>query len=249
MSNATDKPPNEIILDTFRGIPPASQGPLWEGLWEQHVTPWDRGGPSMALHDTLAERTDLKPPSPSSTTTKRGRRKALVPGCGRGHDAILLASFGYDVVGLDLSHTAVEEAVENEKTAWANEVYVREGVERGVVKFVVGDFFGDGWRGEDEKFDLIFDYTVGFSLFPCPFSFSFLFKGIVFWSNKARRSIWNSCDNLSGGKSRRKKTPNKCQSSPARSPFHFDRSGPRGLLSSFRPRDGWLSSSSPMGSP
>ena len=41
------------------------------------------------------------------------RRTALVPGCGRGHDALLLAAWGYDVVGLDYSAEAVRRAAEN----------------------------------------------------------------------------------------------------------------------------------------
>jgi thiopurine S-methyltransferase len=34
----------------------------------------------------------------------------LVPGCGRGHEAALLASLGFEVVGLDFSAEAVREA-------------------------------------------------------------------------------------------------------------------------------------------
>jgi thiopurine S-methyltransferase len=34
----------------------------------------------------------------------------LVPGCGRGHEAALLADLGYEVIGLDFSGEAIERA-------------------------------------------------------------------------------------------------------------------------------------------
>ena len=43
------------------------------------------------------------------------RRKALVPGCGRGVDVLLLASFGYDAYGLECSATAVDACKKEEK--------------------------------------------------------------------------------------------------------------------------------------
>lgn len=36
--------------------------------------------------------------------------RALVPGCGRGYDAIAFGKSGYDSTGLDLSPTGVEQA-------------------------------------------------------------------------------------------------------------------------------------------
>lgn len=36
--------------------------------------------------------------------------RALVPGCGRGYDAIAFGKSGYDSLGLDLSPTGVEQA-------------------------------------------------------------------------------------------------------------------------------------------
>ena len=40
------------------------------------------------------------------------RKKALVPGCGRGVDVLLLQSLGYDVVGLEISPGAVKACLE-----------------------------------------------------------------------------------------------------------------------------------------
>lgn len=36
--------------------------------------------------------------------------KALVPGCGKGYDVLLLSAFGYDATGLEISSKALEEA-------------------------------------------------------------------------------------------------------------------------------------------
>lgn len=44
----------------------------------------------------------------ASGTLPKGR--SLVPGCGRGYDAIALGKSGYDSTGLDLSPTGIEQA-------------------------------------------------------------------------------------------------------------------------------------------
>ena len=86
----------------------------WQRRYEQEDTPWDKGAPSPALADFLRER------------GVTGR--VLVPGCGRGHDARALAAQAEaDVVGLDLSPTAVAQA--NKLGVTAN------------LSFVSGDFF------------------------------------------------------------------------------------------------------------
>ncbi|KAF6791344.1 thiol methyltransferase, partial [Colletotrichum musicola] len=96
---------------------------------------------------------------------------ALVPGCGKGHDALLLAALGYDVLALDFSETAIAQAKENQRAVEAGEAAGADGdvidirsvrrAEPGNVTWVSGDFFDDSWLGqwEGEKFDLIFDYT------------------------------------------------------------------------------------------
>ncbi|CAK7325000.1 unnamed protein product [Dovyalis caffra] len=90
----------------------------WENCWEQGLTPWDLGRPTpiiLHLHQTGA--------------LPKGR--ALVPGCGSGYDVVAMACPERYVVGLDISHKAIEKAVE-------------------------ADFFT--WQ-PPELFDLIFDYT------------------------------------------------------------------------------------------
>ncbi|PHH69105.1 hypothetical protein CDD80_7013 [Ophiocordyceps camponoti-rufipedis] len=113
-----------------------------------------RTGPSLALADLLSQRPDLVPPAPAPSPR---RATALVPGCGLGHDALLLASYGYDVWALDRGR-GVEEA-------FGLYPAVREHVGCGAVTWLVADFLADEWsRGLG--FDLIFDYTFLCALAP-----------------------------------------------------------------------------------
>ncbi|KAK0107046.1 hypothetical protein ONS95_003757 [Cadophora gregata] len=139
-------------------------GTKWDELWTEGFLPWDKGFPNPALSDLLTQRQDLIPPPHSSqpTTSSNGRKKALVPGCGKGYDVLLLSAFGYDAYGLEISSKALEEARKVEAEMSGKGVYAaREGVERGEVHWITGDFFeeGDGGVLGGEKFDLIYDYT------------------------------------------------------------------------------------------
>ncbi len=153
--------PPRSLAETFSGAEFSTHGSKWNELWQESNTPWDRGGPSLALNDVLQERKDLVPP-PSGTSR---RQTALVPGCGRGHDVLLLAAFGYDAYGLDYSASAKNRAIENEKAVGDEAVYQpREGVpDKGRVTWLTGDFFENDWldeAGVGGTFDLIYDYTV-----------------------------------------------------------------------------------------
>lgn len=158
------------MLSSISKLPFAQHPATWDSFWRDSKTPWDRGGPSLALHDLLAQRPDLVPSSQSPNTP---RKRALVPGCGRGHDVLLLSSWGYDVWGLDSSAAARREAVENQKRAEEKGMYRPVGgLEKGDVHWVTGDFFGTEWTegiGPDVRFDLIFDYTVRLFPFLLPF--------------------------------------------------------------------------------
>jgi SAM-dependent methyltransferase len=147
--------PNQVVFQTFHNVPAKEHASKWNQLWDTSVTPWDRGQASDALRDLLTQRADLVPP----VAKGERRKKALVPGCGRGHDVLLLASLGYDTVGLDLSHGAINAAEENERAVVSNG---SSDETRGKVRWVVGDFFEDGFleEGGVQEFDLIFDYTA-----------------------------------------------------------------------------------------
>lgn len=102
------------------------------------------------------------------------RRKVLVPGCGKGYDIALFASWGYDVVGLEVSAHAAKAA----ETYLANagegplegEYKVKnEEVGQGKGRVVVGDYFEDEWLGDAKigGFDVIYDNTVGLHCLFC----------------------------------------------------------------------------------
>ncbi|MEV4753538.1 class I SAM-dependent methyltransferase [Micromonospora sp. NPDC049559] len=93
--------------------------------------PWDRGAP----HPLLAQ-----------WAGKRERdgtgRRAVVVGCGYGHDAEYLAGLGYDTVAFDISGTAVRAA--------------RQRFPESRVRYRTADLLAppDEWR---EAFDLVFE--------------------------------------------------------------------------------------------
>ena len=67
----------------------------WEQLYRDEFMPWDTGRPESHLIQTV---TDLPvPPCP-----------ALDVGCGTGANAIWLAEQGFEVIGVDLSETAIK---------------------------------------------------------------------------------------------------------------------------------------------
>jgi hypothetical protein len=165
MSNEGPFPPDarERLREHFLSEPASTS--RWDELWKSDFTPWDRGLPNPALVDTLRDRTELLG-DPVIQETKR-RKKALVPGCGRGYDVVLLATMGYDAVGLDGSETAIEackKMVSDSQTELEKEA---SAAGLGEIKFVKGDFFAKDWEeqvlGDQKGFDLIYDYTVGFA--------------------------------------------------------------------------------------
>lgn len=143
----------------------SDQNTAWDALWKNQTTPWDRGVHNPALEDTLLQKTGFlgKAVAESEGGEKR-RKKALVPGCGRGVDVFLLAEFGYDAYGLECSGTALEECKkEAEKVKDGLKARDQE-VGMGSYTFLEGDFFKDGWLKEagleQGCFDIIYDYTV-----------------------------------------------------------------------------------------
>src|SRR4051812_31658695 len=70
----------------------------WDAQYQHGTTGWDIGGPAPAFVDLLAG-PDAPPPG-----------RLIVPGCGRGHDVLLFARAGFDVLGVDFAPLAVAEA-------------------------------------------------------------------------------------------------------------------------------------------
>ena len=68
----------------------------WDDHYQKGDVFWDKGAPSPPLKEYLERH------------TLRGR--ALVPGCGRGHEVALAVAHGLDAVGLDIAPTGLAEA-------------------------------------------------------------------------------------------------------------------------------------------
>ena len=102
----------------------------WDKAYQEGVTPWDKGYASPAIAEWLQE------------NSLEGH--GLVMGCGLGHDVRLLASYNDQVIGMDISQTAVNKA--REIDAVNNESYI------------VADFFN---LPEDysQSFDWVVEHT------------------------------------------------------------------------------------------
>lgn len=106
------------------------------------VVPWDRGAPHRMLLE-WARAHELE----------GGGRRALVVGCGPGHDAEYVAGLGFDTVAFDVAATAVHVA--------------RRHFRESQVRYLTADLLGPPahWR---EAFDLVVEsYTV--QALPRPF--------------------------------------------------------------------------------
>jgi len=83
------------------GPAPATAVPsFWDQRYRDGSDGWELGRPAPPLQAFLAE--DPRAPLPPA--------RVLVPGCGRGHEAALLARLGFEAVGLDFSGAALAEA-------------------------------------------------------------------------------------------------------------------------------------------
>ena len=102
----------------------------WDEAYRKGEIHWDKGAPSPPMMQYL-ERHPV-----------RGR--ALVPGCGRGHEVALAMHFGLDATGLDIAPTAIAEA--------------RKFYPQLAARFVGGDLFNPvlELRG---AFDLVVEHT------------------------------------------------------------------------------------------
>jgi len=109
----------------------------WEEKYQKGEAFWDKGEPSPPMRQYL-ERHPV-----------RGR--ALVPGCGYGHEVTLAVEHGLDALGLDIATTAVAEA--------------RALYPKLADRFVVGDLFNppEKMRG---AFDVVLEHTCMSGLHP-----------------------------------------------------------------------------------
>ncbi len=78
----------------------------WSERYRRGDTPWDLGKPTPAFV-ALVERIDF--PKPSANL----RPHVLIPGCGYGHDALMLAQRGYAVTAVDFADEPLSYLQEN----------------------------------------------------------------------------------------------------------------------------------------
>jgi len=107
----------------------------WEDAWREGRTGWDAGTAAPSLVQ-LVERGELDPVE-----------RTLVPGCGAGYDAMVLAQVSAQVVGLDLAPTAATRFAEVRAGAGKTDAEVR---------IEIGDFFA---FEPEVPFDRAWDYT------------------------------------------------------------------------------------------
>lgn len=109
--------------------PASDRAEFWRSLWDAQETPWDLEGP----HPEIAARSDLL----------AGRGRVLVPGAGRGSDALALAALGHRVVAVDFA---------------VPEHRVLADLDRAGVEFRARDAFA-GDPEDEGAFDLVFEHT------------------------------------------------------------------------------------------
>jgi len=102
----------------------------WQARYRDGTTPWDLGGPHPELVRLVA---DALRPEPGAS--------AIVPGCGRGHDAVALANAGWRVTAVDLVPELAPELAAALRPLGG--------------RFVLADVLGF----HDPPFDLLWDHT------------------------------------------------------------------------------------------
>ncbi|KAJ9102547.1 hypothetical protein QFC21_002948 [Naganishia friedmannii] len=117
----------------------------WDDKWRAKNTPWDKSAPHGALLQLLKESgTDDVPAIPKDGL-------ALVPGCGKGYDVLLLAQRGLDATGLDVSPIAVEQANEYLEEQQASSPLNHK------TEVKLASFFD--WKRPIDGYSVIYDYT------------------------------------------------------------------------------------------
>ncbi|KAK6537898.1 hypothetical protein TWF694_010797 [Orbilia ellipsospora] len=151
---STPTPPKMSFQDLF-AVSKGEHENVWKSLWDKGTYHyWDRGQASPSLVDFIENHPEIVQPKDTPL-------KALVPGCGRGHDVNLFASIGIQAYGLELAESATEIAREYGDT-------LPPPPAPGTRSYITGDFFSNDWlNGLDTKqFDIVYDYTFMVALDP-----------------------------------------------------------------------------------
>jgi SAM-dependent methyltransferase len=102
----------------------------WDSAYASGNTPWDKGTASPPLLEYLENH--------------RISGRVLVPGCGTGHDAVLLSKAGAEVIGMDIAPRALRVARQNPAGA--------------AVRWLEGDFLDLG-QVEAGHYDWVVEHT------------------------------------------------------------------------------------------
>ena len=102
----------------------------WEQCYLDGCTPWNKGQPSPPMEEWMSRH--------------RISGRAIVPGCGAGHDVAMLCRHGLEAWGLDIAPSAIALAKQNHP--------------KNAESMVEGDLFSPpaGWNG---SFDYVFEHT------------------------------------------------------------------------------------------
>jgi methyl halide transferase len=165
---ATQDKPNperERLRQHFLNTSASDHPSKWDEFWKENYTPWDRETPNPALIDTLEKHRDIfGNPLSKDDGDGQKRKRALVPGCGKGYDVLLFAGFGYDALGLEVSETAKGFCERMKKERLGSGIYSARdnAVGMGEARFELANFFEKDWKGGESEgeWDVIYDYTV-----------------------------------------------------------------------------------------
>lgn len=166
--------PEGRLISHFKDTVPSTQGSGWNELWENGEQDlWDRGQPSRPLLDYLKGEEALI----RAVDHCASRSRALVPGCGLGHDVVMLAQNGFESYGLEVSQAAVNAATKH--FGFGADTASHDSRDTGnpgvpgtheLTHFRRGDFFESDWQKalpfEPGQFDLVYDYTFLCALHP-----------------------------------------------------------------------------------
>jgi SAM-dependent methyltransferase len=106
----------------------------WESRYQAGDTPWEKGLAAPPLGELLSR---IEP-------AIWGKGPIMVPGCGYGHDVREIAKLGVEVLGVDLSPSAITKA--------------REFPAVGSESYELGDFLDPEWRA-GRTFSAIWEHT------------------------------------------------------------------------------------------
>lgn len=86
---------------------PVRDSSFWELRYQERDTGWDLGAPTPPIVEFFQSARAPKPPA-----------RILVPGSGRGHDALFLAKLGFDVTAVDFAKQALDSLRRRRRNLW-----------------------------------------------------------------------------------------------------------------------------------